>query len=233
MKTTASVLVLATLAFAGLANGAEVYFDTVSTAKASRLHGAYFTAAGGVVENVGVGTGPRLTGYDFDSGSGWSAGVKFGYAFVTPTPFTPAVELELSYLNSELHGEGDDLGTFDSELHSYSAMANAVLALDLESLGDYGNVMASIQPYIGAGVGIAYVHQNDVRYTRADGRVSHKDEGGEVSMGYQFFGGVEFEFSPEFSVFGEYKYVNYYDLGNADIQGADFSVWSLGMKFQY
>jgi opacity protein-like surface antigen len=233
MKTTASVLVLAILALAGLANGAEVYFDTVSTAKASRLHGAYFTAGGGVVENVGVGTGPRLTGYDFDSGSGWSAGIKFGYAFVTPTPFTPAVELELAYLNSELHGEGGGLGSFDSELHSYSAMANAVLALDLESLGDYGNVMASIKPYIGAGVGIAYVHQNDVRFTRADGRVSRKDEGGEVSMGYQFFGGVEFEFSPEFSIFGEYKYVNYYDLGNADIQGADFSVWSLGMKFQY
>jgi opacity protein-like surface antigen len=225
---------VALLVVAGSARGAEVYFDTVSTAKAARLHGAYFSAGGGIADNVGVGTGPRLRGFDMSGDSGWSVGLKFGYAFVTPIPIRPSIELELNYLNSELHGEGGPLGQFDSELHAYSAMGNLVLALDFEEFRDnYGDVLAALKPYVGAGAGIGYVHQNDVRFTRTNGNVARKDEGGEASFGYQVFGGLEIELAPEFSLYGEYKYVNFYDLGNADIQGADFSVWSLGMKFQY
>lgn len=228
------LLVLAALSMAGLARGAEVYFDTVSTAKAGRLHGAYFSAGGGFADNVGVGTGPRLRGFDVSGDSGWAASIKFGYSFITPLPIRPSLELELGYLNSELHGEGGSQGKFDSELHAYSAMGNAVLALDFEEYREgYGDLLAAIKPYIGAGVGIAYVHQNDVRFTRNTGYVARKNEGGEVSFGYQIFGGLEVEISPEFSIYGEYKYMDLYDLGNADIQGAEFSVWSLGMKFQY
>lgn len=233
MKKLIKQLLLAALTCAaGHSPAAEVYFDTVSTAKAARLQGGYFSAGGGIVENTGVEVGPRLKGFDFDNGRGWAAGLKFGYSWVTPLPIRPALELELGFLGSDMHADGGANGSFDTNLQSYSAMANFVLALDFEEYRDYGSLLGAIKPYVGAGAGIAYVRQDDTRFTRNTGRIIHTDVESEVAFAYQFFGGVEVELAPEFSLYSEYKFVNLPEIGG-DVQEADFGVWSFGMKLQY
>jgi opacity protein-like surface antigen len=214
--------------------GAEVYFDTVSTSKASRLHGAYFSVYGGgtSVENVDVSS--RLDGLKVGDDGGWMAGIKFGYSFDTPLPLRPAAELEIFGLSTDLSGRGNGY-SYDSDLAAYGAMGNLVLALDLDGFsGSIGDFVPRLKPYVGAGAGLAYVTQNHIRIKRPGKELKKpEDGGGEIGFGYQLFAGLELELAEEFSVYGEYKFVNLYDISSGQVDGAEFSIWSLGMKVQY
>jgi opacity protein-like surface antigen len=87
---------------------------------------------------------------------------------------------------------------------------------------------------VGAGVGYGYGYQNQIAYKRSGQRErSNLSDGGESGFAYQLLAGVEVELADNFSVFGEYRYMDLYDFGNGDIKGAEVSSWLLGMRFQY
>jgi outer membrane autotransporter protein len=216
------------------APAAEIYFDTVSTATASRLHGAYFgTYAGGVDAN-GATTSRRLRNLDVDgNGTGWMVGVEFGYKWATPVGLNLAAELELYYLNQDMAGS-DGSERYRSSLHAFGAMANGIVQIDFESLlGEDAGWITRIKPYFGAGVGFGYGYQNQVAYKRAGERERELGNAGSSSFGYQLLAGVEVEMAENFSVYGEYRYLNLYDFGAGEIEGVDFSAWVLGVRFQY
>lgn len=229
---------LATLLLAGLGNtsvsAAEVYFDTVSTAKATRLHGAYISAYAGANRVQSVATSSELSGHSTKGATGWSAGARFGYSFATPIPIRPSVELELGYLTNDINLQRSSKNSYKGSLQSFHAFGNVVLSLDLENhLGDTSSdFWRKVKPYIGAGAGMAYARLQHLEYIR-DGRRVNDEDGGQISFGYQAFAGVEYAFTDSFSIYGEYKYLSLYDLGGGEVQGADFSEYLIGMKFQY
>lgn len=227
---------LASLILLGAAStqAAEVYFDTVSTAKATRLHGAYVSAHAGANTVQSVSTGKNLNGHSLQDATGWSAGVRFGYAFATPIPVRPSLELELGYLTNDINLQRSSKNSYKGSLQSFHAFGNVVLALDMENhLSETSSdFWRKIKPYIGAGAGMSYARLQHLEYIR-DGRKVNDEDGGQISFGYQVFGGVEYAFTDSFSIYGEYKYLSLYDLGGGDVQGADFSEYLIGMKFQY
>jgi opacity protein-like surface antigen len=214
---------------------AEVYFDTVNTASASRLHGAYMGAFGGAANVTNTVTSSRLRGFNVDgNGTGWMAGVEFGYKWVTPVGINIATELELYYMNQNISGSKGS-ASYRSALTYLGAMANGILQFDMEALiGEDAGWVGRLKPYIGAGLGYGYGNQKHIAY-RAPGKRRERDleDGGEPSFGYQLFAGVEVELADNFSVFGEYRYMDLYDFGNGDIRAADVSVWMIGVRVQY
>jgi len=214
---------------------AEVYFDTVNTAKASRLHGAYFGAFAGGANVTGTTTSQRVSSLGVEGkGAGWIGGVEFGYKWVTPVGLNFAAELEFYYLNQDISGN-NGRSSYRSSLSAFGAMANGIVQLDLESiLGEDAGWVGRIKPYLGAGVGAGYGYQNDIAYKPAGGRErSNLSDGGEAGFAYQLLAGVEVEVAENFSVYGEYRYLDLYDFGNGDINGADISTWIVGLRFQY
>lgn len=219
---------------ASAAPAAEVYFDTVNTASASRLHGAYFGAFAGGVNALGADTSRRLRNLNVSGqGAGWIGGVEFGYKWATPVGLNLAAELELYYLQQDLRGESGR-ERYRSTLNAFGAMGNGIVQLDLESLlGEEAGWIANVKPYVGAGVGFGYGYQNQIAYKRPGRREKQLDDGGEAGFAYQLIAGVEVELADNFSVYGEYRYLDLYDFGNGDIKGIDFSTWVLGVRFQY
>jgi opacity protein-like surface antigen len=233
MKFNLAVTLLLSLAAATLP-AAEVYFDTVNTAKASRLHGAYFGAFAGGANVTGTSSSERLGGVAVDGdGMGWIGGVEFGYKWVTPVGINLAAELEFYYLNQDISGR-NGRSSYRSSMSAFGAMSNGVVQLDLESLlGEDAGWVGRIKPYVGAGVGFGYGYQDQIAYKREGSRERALNDGGEASFAYQLFAGVEVEVSDNFSVYTEYRYLDLYDFGNGDIEGADISTWILGARFQY
>jgi outer membrane autotransporter protein len=212
---------------------AEVYFDTVNTASASRLHGAYFGTFAGGANALGAGTSQRLRNLNVKGDGGWIGGVEFGYKWATPVGINLAAELELYYLQQNMSGS-DGGESYRSSLHAFGAMANGIVQLDFESLlGEEAGWLANVKPYVGAGVGYGYGNQNKIAYKRSGQRERNLTDGGEAGFGYQLIAGIEVELAENFSFYGEYRYMNLYDFGNSDINSVDFNIWALGVRFQY
>lgn len=230
-RSLTTVLILLT---AACAPAAEVYFDTVNTASATRLHGAYFGAFAGGANVLGTDTSRRLRNLNVDGdGVGWIGGVEFGYKWATPVGLNLAAELELYYLNQDVSGSAGG-ESYRSSLSAFGAMANGIVQLDLETLlGEDAGWAGNLKPYVGAGVGYGYGYQDQIAYKRSGRRERQLDDGGESGFGYQLLAGVEVELADNFSFYGEYRYLNLYDFGNGDIEGVDFSTWVLGVRFQY
>ena len=233
MKKTLKMLSML-LVLAQSASAAEVYFDTVNTARASRLQGAYFGTFAGGANVTGTSTSSRLGGMAVEgSGNGWIGGVEFGYKWVTPAGINLAAELEFYYLDQEISGSKGS-SKYRSSLRSFGAMANGIVQIDLGSLmGEDAGWVGRIKPYAGAGVGFGYGDQNDTTFKPSGKRERNLSEGGETGFAYQLLAGVEVEVTDSFSVYGEYRYMDLYDFGNSDITGADISTWVLGLRFQY
>ena len=217
------------------ASAAEVYFDTVNTASATRLHGAYFGAFAGGANVTGTSTSSRtLRGVGVDGdGMGWIGGVEFGYKWATPVGLNFAAEVEFLYLSQDISGASGG-ASYRSNLGYFGAFGNGVVQLDLESLmGPEAGWIARVKPYVGAGVGYGYGYENQINIKRPGGRERSVNDGGESSFAYQLFAGVEVEMADNFSIYGEYRYLDIYDFGNGTIEGADVSTWILGARFNY
>ena len=233
MKRPLTTTLLALLLTAS-APAAEVYFDTVSTASASRLHGAYFGAFAGGVNAHGAETSRRTRNLNVDgNGLGWMTGVEFGYKWATAVGVNLAAELELYYLQQDMAGStGSE--SYRSTLNAFGAMGNGIVQFDLGAmLGEEAGWLANVKPYVGAGVGFGYGYQNQIAYKAPGRRTRQLDDGGEAGFAYQLIAGVEVDLADNFSVYGEYRYLNLYDFGNSDIASVDFSAWVLGVRFQY
>jgi opacity protein-like surface antigen len=233
MKRTSIVISALLLLVQGM-SAAEVYFDTVSTAKATRLQGAYLGTFAGGANVTGTSTSGRLGGLGVDGrGMGWIGGVEFGYKWVTPAGLNLMTELEFYYLDQDISG-GNSRSRYRSNLRSIGAMANGMVQLDLGSiLGEDAGWVGRIKPYLGAGLGFGYGDQDDIAYKAPGRRERTLGGGGDTGLAYQLLGGVEVEVSDTFSVYGEYRYMDLYDFGNDDITGAEISTWVVGMRFQY
>jgi opacity protein-like surface antigen len=234
MKTAFKILPLFALVASSL-SAAEVYFDTVNTASAERLHGAYFGAFAGGVDLNGSATSSRLNGVNVSGRSrGEMGGIEFGYKWATPVGINLAAELEMFYLSQYLDGSGRG-GSYRSKVKYGGAMANGVIQLDLGAiLGDEAGWVGRIKPYIGGGVGYGYGAQDfiQVKYPGTN-KTRRLNDGGETAFSSQLFAGVEVEVMENFSVYGEYRQINFYDFGNSDLRALDFGSWLVGVRFQY
>jgi outer membrane autotransporter protein len=234
MKSRLAFTLILTLATSGL-SAAEVYFDTVNTAKATRLQGAYVGTFVGAANVTGTSTSRRLSGLGVEGDRvGWLGGVEFGYKWATPIGVNLAAELEFYYLNQDISGTSGG-SKYRSSLSAFGAMANGIVQLDMESiLGEDAGWVGRIKPYLGAGVGYGYGSQDDIAYKRNGERErSNLSDGGESGFAYQLLAGVEVELADNFSVYGEYRYLDLYDFGNGDINGAEVSSWLVGVRFLY
>jgi opacity protein-like surface antigen len=228
------IFLLSLLLSAATLPAAEVYFDTVSTAKASRLQGSYVSAYGGTSSISKTVLNPRYKGFSTRDSSGWAAGVKFGYEFATPLPIRTSAELELGYLNSSVDVFRNSQNFFRGNLQSYHAFGNFVVGLDLDGFAPEGTdeLALRIKPYLGVGAGVALTSfQDEVRSINQ--RTARPENGSKASFGYQVFGGVEVELSEELSLYGEYKYMDLYDLGEGDLRAAALNQFLFGMRLSY
>ncbi len=219
-----------------IAQSAEVYFDTISTEKATRLHGAYFGAYGGISINPDGDVRSRGQTYEnFDDSIGGWGGIEIGYSWQTPIPLRPAVEFELMYLYNELDARGSGGGVFASEEHSIIAMFNFVLALDLEPYRqDIGDFWANLHPYVGAGIGAGYVFNSDLQVRDTPGGRDRQSDQDDLTFAYQIFAGIEYDVTEAFSIYMEYKYLVLDDLGNdIGISDRENHLLGVGFKVQY
>ncbi len=232
---TAAILTLAVSAHA-----AEVYFDTISTEKASRMHGAYFGMFGGadISQDADV-VNQRGQSFELDNETGWFGGIEFGYQWQTPFPVRPAFEVELFYLYNDFYADGNPSRAVEDdsvrgETHSAVAMANLILALDLSDYRDsVGPFWAGFHPYIGGGIGAAYVWQRNFTFDRG-GSVRSSGSNGDVTFAYQLFAGVEFDVSDTLSLYAEYKWLVFDDLGDdTGITNYEHNMFGAGFKVQY
>ncbi len=235
MRNPLSLAAALTLLSTGLpAVADEVYFDTVSTRKASRDHGRYFGAFGGGSSNAGAAFGDRLSGASLSEDGGWLLGLEFGYTFNTGWPVRPSLELEFMMMNNALDADGAGSLSLSSDLRAWTLMANASIALDLSDRRDHvGDFLASFHPYIGAGIGGAIVEHRNVSATDTDGRRVGLGDDSDITWAWQVFAGIEYAFTDEFSLYGEYKRLGLNEIGDGSITDTEFDIFTLGFKFQY
>ncbi len=237
MMTTTSrfFLLLATaitLASGSAIQAAEVYFDTVSTEKAVRMHGAYFGLFGGGATDFEVEEGKGLEEASQRDENGWFVGAEVGYQFRTPFPLRPAIELELFYLANDYRADVGG-GKASADMYHVPLMANAILALDLSDYREDLGFLAAFHPYIGAGVGAAYSNVSNSSLETADGRTLKLADGSKVTFAYQIIAGLEIELSDYFSIYGEYRRLWIDDIAGATFTSGDQNLWGAGFKVQY
>jgi opacity protein-like surface antigen len=228
------IAMAAVLAFLGRSVSAdEIYFDTISTKRAAREMGAYFGAFGGGAQLNGASFQGRMDGLESHDENGWLIGAEFGFSYKTPLPLRLFTELEASYLSTAFDADGP-ISVLRSDLRGINLLLNGGLQLDMSDQRDQvGPFWAGFKPYVGAGIGGAYVRQSNI-YFEKNGRMVR--EGGKATdwtWAYEVFAGIEYAFSDTFSVYGEYKRLSYADLSGGDVSDVDFDLWAVGIKIQY
>ncbi len=137
------------------------------------------------------------TSYDMDDG--WNAAVSVGKTLWTNWD----VEAEFSYDEMEYSCCNPN------NTHEYRLMANATRNFSV----------GGVTPYVGAGLGLAWVTYENVSY----------EYEGDAQAAYQLIGGVRFPIGDRFSLFGEYRYQGLFedasgDGGEWDQSGHNFAV---------
>lgn len=104
-------------------------------------------------------------------------------------------------LEAEVCGRGDKLKTPDGAFPSADA--------NLLVLNSMANLLApypgeTIQPYVGAGIGVSVAQLRDINFQTTSGGMTGK--GSDVAFAYQFLAGVRAYVQKRFYLFGEYKY---------------------------
>lgn len=235
LKTTLGAGLLAMTA--SLAPAAEVYFDTISTEKASRLSGAYFGVFGGsdFDQDADVNPGDAGPSFTLDGQGSLFLGVEFGYEWQTPFPLRTGFEVEAMYLSNDFEAH-NEFSEISADFHSAVIMANLTLALDLADYrDDVGPFWAAFHPYIGAGFGGAYTWQRNGKIKDlTDGSEISNGNSGDFTFAYQLFAGVEFDLTDTLSLYAEYKYLVFDDLGTSSgISDYQHNLFGAGLKMQY
>lgn len=204
--------------------------NTVSTVKAMRQHGAYWSAFAGPAFDFTADAQGRFGGYQMDDKGGWIAGVKAGYSFETPGVFRPAVELEVAYLDNELRGSNGS-SSLRGDLFHVTLMANAILGIDMGELTGMA-AWSGVRPYVGAGVGAAYSSVRGVTAETPDGE-DNRGDSSETSLAYQFIVGLEYQLSDYVSLVTDYRYFVIDDIAGGDFGEATQDLWTIGVKVNY
>ncbi len=234
LRTFALALTTATI-FPSLASAGEMALNqlppnTVSTVKAMRQHGAYWSAFAGPAFDFSAHTRGRFGDFQMKDEGGWIAGVKAGYSFETPGVFRPAVELEVAYLDNELRGSSGS-SSLRGDLFNVTLMANAILGIDMGELTGM-SAWSGVRPYIGAGAGAAYSSVRGLTAETSDGD-DNRGDSSETSLAYQFILGLEYQLSEYVSLTTDYRYFVVDDIAGGDFGRATQDLWTIGVKVNY
>lgn len=235
MKKLISAIALALAAAATVHAGIPAYSMDRPGSESGR--GLYLAAQGGV--NLYQSTDSlNSTGLNVSSKSevGGFGGLKLGYVFGTALDtIRPAVELDGFYngfsqtANSDVREDGVS-GHVDAKA---SANSGALLANGLVRFA-----LGSTQPYFGLGVG-SWVEQETVTlndFTLHSGGESFRFKGARSTdngsgFAWQAVAGVDYYVTSEISVFTEYKFLNYVNLG--DGIGDQQHLLGAGVRFHF
>lgn len=192
--------------------------------------GFYFglQAGANVYQDFGGGrefeVGNSSVSFDISEEVGFVGGIKVGYVFGTGS-IRPAIEADLYYngvnasIDAEVNGNDVDFNT-SGDLHTGAFLANFLLRF----------ADGRFQPYLGGGVGGYYAEAQNVQVKIA-GRTFDGDGGSDTGFAWQLIGGADYYFSETFSMFGEYKFLNYEDAGFDDRISQHIVVLGLRMHF--
>lgn len=135
---------------------------------------------------------------------GGFGGLKLGYVFGTGF-VRPALEADCFYngfeSNLDLKVDGKHLAGLDSRLDSGAFLGNVLIRFNLDRF----------QPYVGAGAGCWVGKANDASVKIGSRSYSVNGSDTETGFAWQVVAGADYYFTPKFSSFLEYKFLNYED----------------------
>jgi len=137
---------------------------------------------------------------------GFFGGVKAGYVFCTGV-FRPTIEGDFFY--NGFRGGADSTLTIDDFV-----VRNTSVTSFINTGAFMGNFIARFalgrfQPYVGAGVGIYFAESAGVDVTTPRGTFSTSGGESHTDLAWQIIAGSDYYFTPKFSTFIEYKFLNY------------------------
>lgn len=161
-----------------------------------------------------VGQTTSHANFSLDSQVSGAGGIKLGYSW--PFDKEPidqfedefggnrprlggGIELDAGYINDQLRGN-NRVGDVNGDIDNAYFMLNFLLK----------SRMGNFVPYIGVGLGGAY---SSLRDATIPGATETDDSA--VTFAYQGVAGLDYYFRPDWSVFGEFKYMVFQDLGLA------------------
>lgn len=205
--------------------------NTISTVKAMRQHGAYWSAFAGAAFDFTASGAGNFGKYSAEDNGGWIAGIKGGYSFETPGIFRPAAEIEVGYLDNELRGSNGSGDSFRGDLFHLTLMANAILGIDMGELTGLSG-FSGFRPYVGAGVGVAYSSLRGLS-VEENGKSRSRGDSSETSLAYQLMAGLEYQLSEYVSLFTDYRYFVIDDIAGGEFGEATQDLWTVGVKINY
>ncbi|MBS0659327.1 MAG: porin [Verrucomicrobia bacterium] len=228
MKTNLKLtLILACLlpAASGLQAGTETY-DSKSVTRPPETEifgtGPYISLQAGVnaFQEYGRSRHYQLAEGDFairrDSRVGGFGGLKAGYVFGTGL-IRPTVEADLFYNGFRTRYReklnGNTIARFNEDVNSGAFMANFILKIAPPS-------WPRLQPYAGVGVGAWVMGDNEVTWTGPTPSFPIRRQGKDSGFAWQVIGGGDYYLNRRWSVYGEYKFLNYEDAAPVGPQRA-------------
>ena len=182
-----------------------------------------------VVDADDITIGDIRFSFEDNSEVGFFVGGKLGYVFGTGT-IRPALELDAFYNHFEADVDVDvDGGDRDGDANLGGDIDSGAFLLNF--LVKFGN--GRCQPYVGGGVGVHTSELNDAHIEAAG--VSRDLGGGDATdFAWQLVGGVDYYFTEKFSMFLEYKWLNYEGTGNEIIEDRiDQHLIGLGARIHF
>ena len=137
---------------------------------------------------------------------GFFGGIKLGYVFGTGV-FRPTIEGDFFY--NGFRGGADTTLTIDGEV------VRQVSATSFINTGAFmGNFIGRFafgrfQPYVGAGVGIYYAESAGVDITGPRGTFNGGGGQSHADLAWQIIAGTDYYWTPKFSTFLEYHFLDY------------------------
>jgi opacity protein-like surface antigen len=163
--------------------------------------------------------------FEEDSDVGGFVGAKLGYVFGTGK-IRPAVEFDGYYNHFDADLKVRTLGTdFDigGDVDSGAFLVNFLVRFDF----------GRFQPYVGAGLGVHHTKVSDPA-VRINGLVLEGNGDATTDFAWQIVAGSDYYFTEKFSVFLEYKYLNYEGAGGDLIENrVDQHLVGLGIRLHF
>src|SRR5438128_3212181 len=138
---------------------------------------------------------------------GFFGGIKLGYVFGTGV-FRPTVEGDFFY-NGSQGGANFTLREPDGDVIRSSSLTTWI------NTGAFmGNFIARFafgrfQPYVGAGVGIYYAESAGAEFQGPHGTFNSGGGRSHADLAWQIIAGTDYYWTPKFSTFIEYKFLDY------------------------
>lgn len=228
------------------ANGSRLQVTPEAVAQSQQSQQPAFKAEPPLRDNIGtfyVGgfAGANITQDDDLGGAAGTTsgsaqpmgGFKFGYVY-------PFDQEPIDQFMDETNGRGVRLaGALELEafyLRNETDVTSGGISRDFTTDNGYFMVNAFLKAAIGK-FGLYAGPGGGVVYTHATGDALGGGEQDNVSLAYQFIGGAEYNFAPQWSLFGEYKYLvndglelDLFSQNGADFGSLEQNIFLIGLK---